>query len=238
MSLTMPGIFIADETDGTGDLIVHLPNAPVSPSQISPDVPEKRSRGTMEDGWYVASDKENALPSASTSYSAHASKRAKTQAQPPRLAPLTINNNPAVHYDPYPTPAYTYIPHPHTWRPDGTLGVPPPHLSPYPTDWSNPGSDYSRSPVPEPADTYHPHITHLAPVLTPGASTGTTPDPSMYPGSIAPTSQPPSATYYTRGYVPQPMDYLNGGHPTYDYGSPYLTDAAWENPFNSQQSTQ
>lgn len=187
----------------------------------------------FEDPAPIYAGQENTTQATSTSsYSAHARKRAKQQPQPPRLAPL--NTSSIVNYDPYPTPAFNYMPNPHAWRPEGTLSVPPPHLSPYPTDWSDSGSHYARSPVPE--DRYQGHL------ITPTASHATTPDPSVYSHSaaLAPPSSQPHPVYYSRGYLPpQPVDYLHQPvHPTYDYGSPYLTDAAWENPFNGAQPSQ
>lgn len=169
-----------------------------------------------------------------SSYAAHAQKRMKQQ--PPRLAPLSTSN---VNYDPYSAP-YTYAPSPNAWRPEHSLAVPPAHLSPYPTEWSNPGSEYSRSPNPEASDSrYLPHNAHLAPVLTPNSHHSSA-DGSVYPASAAMSqggSQPGSAAYYGRGYLQQQqqMDYLHHSMPqSYDYGSPYITDAAWDSPFHAQ----
>ena len=201
------------------DLIVHLPNLPVSPSAVSPDAPEKRSHQQYDDA-----DKENFSDSV---YAQHSQKRSKPTHRLSALATSTHTN--------YDTNAYSqpFIFAPQTaWR-----DPPPPHLSPYPHSGSELayGSDYSRSPVPEAERSYHPN--HLAPIYTSTHSHSHSPiDSPVFPQSA--TIQPSaSSAFYSRNsqsYMQrQQTDYLQShGHPqAYDYGSPYLSDSAWDGGF-------
>lgn len=211
--------------DLESDLIVHMPNLPVSPSAVSPDQPEKRAH-------YDALGMSDVKDSMSV-FEQHQQKRVKHSHRPVLASINSSYDNSTVYSQPF-----TFAPQPHlsTWR-DGSLSAPPPHLSPYPHNseiWS--GSEYSRSPNPEDQQRYHPN--HLAPILNPHSPIGS---PAFSPSGTL--SAPNSANFYPRsasagsnhGYMQQQqMEYLaahsqaTGQTQTYDYGSPYLADQAWE----------
>lgn len=207
------------EGDYSSELIVHLPNLPVSPSAVSPEAPEKRSHAQ----WDV-SDKENISDSV---YATHSQKRVK---HTHRLAALGASTHANYDTNIYGQP-FTTVPQT-SWRDLASA-----HLSPYPH--SGPemayGSDYSRSPIPEAERSYHPN--HLAPILKHAHSHSHSPaDSPAFPHTA--TLQPSaSSAFYSRNsqsYMQQQqVDYLHShGHPqAYDYGSPYLADSAWDGSF-------
>ena len=233
----------------TSDLVVHLPNTPVSPSAVSPEGPEKVGG---KRSYEILADKEN-MPYAMNQ--AHAlgpgGKRLKSHhAHAARLAPLTTGQ--AYYEQPF-----TYAAQ---WRDMNT----PSHLSPYPSElaYSANGSEYGRSPNPETVgvlptpptaasvDTRpyaahsHPHHqhahgpSHLAPILNHNHAHAHSPAESpAFPQTA--TLQPHSAasgTYYARSpaqsYMQQQqLDYLQA-HGHYDYGSPYLAEGGtWDGQF-------
>ncbi|ORY27182.1 hypothetical protein BCR39DRAFT_469578 [Naematelia encephala] len=203
--------------DVTSDVVVHMPNLPVSPSAVSPDAPEKRSH-----------DKENVFsaggPMSTTSvYEQHSAKRVKhvhapahlhahaQQQHAHRLAPLTIS-------------AYDNYAHPFTFAPQAHLSAPASaHLSPYPSDGGMPFS---------PNPDGNPHPNHLAPILNPAHAHTPTIDPHSPAFPHASTMQNPNNgnNYFPRGqgYLQQQqIEYLAQHQQGYDYGSPYLADN-WE----------
>ena len=207
--------------DLSTDLIVHLPNLPVSPSAVSPEGPEKRSLSQYESG-----DKENVSDSV---YASHSQKRIKPTH---RLTALATSNLPNYDMNAYAQP-FTYAPQANLspWR-----EMPPSHLSPYPHSGSEMGygSDYSRSPNPEADRSYHSN--HLAPILTHSQSHSPAESPAFPPTA---TMQSVANSYFPRNAASymqqQQVDYLHThGHPqAYDYGSPYLTDGGWDGQFTS-----
>lgn len=246
------------EGDESSEMLVHLPTAPVSPSALSPEGSEKRAHSQMDPALLSGYDgKENMGPlSHMAMYDQHTHKRVK---HAPRLGALTTTAayDNSLMPQPY---AYSHIPQwrDSLAAPSAHLS-PYPH-SGSEMAWSNAGSDYSRSPNPDgdlsaaaaaaaangqvmvssSGQKYHPH--HLAPILNPnhhGAASANgshAPSPVESPAFGHPASMPNSAaSYYARGgsYMQQQqMDYLQAhGTATYDYGSPYLTDAQWETSF-------
>ncbi|KAK1924852.1 hypothetical protein DB88DRAFT_534896 [Papiliotrema laurentii] len=213
------------------NLVVHLPNLPVSPSAVSPEGPDnlplKRS---------YAENKENA-----SAYPAHSAKRNKSAHPhgPARLAPLMTQTNYYDHqaaHPHHPTAPFTYAAQ---WRDPNQA-----HLSPYPSEMGYSGSDYGRSPNPEQIAAQstevrpYPHPTHLAPLLnhshSPADSPGFPQTATLAPPP--PATSAPSSGYYGRtatgqSYMQQQqMEYLQA-HGHYDYGSPYLADNAWDGQF-------
>ena len=168
------------------------------------------------------SDKENLVDAV---YGIQPQKRIK---QTPRLTVLATSNHLNHDTNEY-GPSFTYVPQ-NPWR-----EMPPAHLSPYPHSGSEMayGSDYSRSPMPEAERNFHPN--HLAPILNHTHSHSHSPIDSpafSHSGSLQPTD------YFSRNghsYMQQQqMEYLQvHGHPqAYDYGSPYLADAAWDGSYS------
>ncbi|ORX39933.1 hypothetical protein BD324DRAFT_244629 [Kockovaella imperatae] len=204
------------EGDLSPDLVVQLPNIPISPSDVSPEASsEKRSHAQFEASISMA-DKEN-VPSV-----VH-QKRLKTQPLP-RLAPLVASQSNTSFFE---QPAFY------------AQNVQP-YLSPYPSEFGYAGSDYGRSPNPEMGmidrSTYPSHPGHLAPLLN-HSHTHSPVDSPAFPQSA--TLAPPNSAsaFYTRGsngpsYMQQQqVEYLQSHAPGYDYGSPYLADNAWEGSF-------
>ena len=220
---------LAGET--STDLIVHLPNVPVSPSAVSPEAGAGMD-GSKRTFDAAGMDKENAI-----AYANQQAKRIKASHSHPHrhagLAPLTTSNT---NY--YEQP-FTYTAHVH-----------PAHLSPYPSEMYS-GSEYGRSPNPDgttlaqatttdgrPFSAHPAHSTHLAPLLN--HHTHSPADSPAFPqtATLAPPSSVPSA-YYARSpagqsYMQQQqMEYLqaHGAHTHYDYGSPYLADPTWDGQY-------
>jgi hypothetical protein len=208
------------------DLIVHLPNVPVSPSAVSPEAGSDGSKRTFD---AAGMDKENAIAYANQQAKRVKASHSHSHRHAAGLAPLA-----ASHTNYYDQP-FTYAAHVH-----------PSHLSPYPSEVYS-GSEYGRSPNPDGATlaqastdgrpfSAHPaHSTHLAPLLN--HSTHSPVDSPAFPQTA--TLAPPSAVssaYYGRSpagqsYMQQQqMEYLqaHGAHTHYDYGSPYLADPTWE----------
>jgi len=236
----------------TSDLVVHLPNVPVSPSAMSPEGPEKvGGKRAYETSSLSLADKEN-IPYAMATGGGHGigAKRVKSQHAASRLAPLTTGQ--ANYYE----QPFTYAAQ---WRDLNTST----HLSPYPSEmgYSAGGSEYGRSPNPEtvgllptPAtaptvDTRpyaaHPHThgahpTHLAPILNHQHSHGHSPvDSPGFPHTATLQAHPSAnGTYYARSPAPQSymqqqqLEYLQAHGQHYDYGSPYLAEGgAWDVQF-------
>lgn len=213
--------------DTATELIVHLPNVPVSPSAVSPDG-EKRSHQ------FISEDKENV----------DVNQPAKRYKHANRLPALVTSTNYDVNYAPH--SPFTYAPQPNltnVWR------EPPSHLSPYPQSGSEMAwSDYSRSPNPEAVvDHQARYGNHLAPILNHHTHASPSPiDSPAFPHSASMQQAP--AQGQAQGYYPrtqagqsymqqQQMDYLHQhAHQTqYDYGSPYIADNSWsDSPFNTQ----
>ncbi|KAK4688036.1 hypothetical protein P7C73_g2077, partial [Tremellales sp. Uapishka_1] len=164
--------------DLDSDLIVHLPNTPISPSDVSPDsTSEKRTHSQME---VDILEKENF-----SSYANHSQKRMK---HPNRLSALA--NSTQANYEAYShaqQQPFSFAPQTHIFAnpgPKDSSAPPPHHLSPYSAT-----NEMSWSPAPN-------HHHHLAPLLNHQ-------DSPTFP----PTATMGGATYYPRGYQNAPSDY-------------------------------
>ena len=216
------------EGDMSTDLVVQLPNVPLSPSAVaaSPEGAEKRP---LE---LTILDKEN-VP-----MFAKQPKLVKTQI-PPRLQPLATSST--NYFDQQP---FTYIPS-NSMHNNNASALVPPHLSPYPSEFGYAGSDYGRSPNPEMGmidgrASYPAHPGHLAPLLN-QSHTHSPIDSPLFPQS-ATLAPPPTASaasaFYTRTnqgtssfMQQQQIEYLQSHSQNYDYGSPYLADTPWDGGF-------
>ena len=191
--------------DVTPDLVVQLPNVPVSPSEVSPAPSEKRTHAQFEAN--VIPDKEN-LPAQPL-----AQKRMKTQ-MPPRLTPLATQTN-------------NFFEQPFTYAPAT-------HLSPYPSEFAYSEYGRSPNPEMGMIDrsTYPTQQAHLAPLLNTHSPVDSPIFPQS--ATLAPPSAA-SAFYTrnpTQSYMQQQqIDYLQSHSQNYDYGSPYLADNPWDSGF-------
>ncbi|WWD15984.1 hypothetical protein CI109_100408 [Kwoniella shandongensis] len=229
---------LAGESDQ--NLLVYLPNAPVSPSAVSPDGgSEKRSHNQ-----FVADNKENVDMSMANPYSSHPQKRHKHSGRPQTLA---IPNQ--AGYD----TSYTNSPSPFNYAPSHLSGhvwreAPAHALSPYPHSGSEVAwSEYSRSPNPEAADQQQQqprafHNNHLAPILNHGNATSPMDSPA-FGHSAAMQSSASAPGYYPRSagshsYMQQQqMDYLHQHQHQpqpegFNYGSPYIADQSWDQGYS------
>lgn len=240
--------------------MVNLPNAPVSPSAVSPEpTAEKRSHSQFD----MSVDKENIVGS----YSVHSQKRMKHARHG---LPLTMQGNfDPQTYQSQPPPPFTFAPQNHLlWR--GEPLVSPSYPNGPPTDmW--PQDTYIRSPVPgsdpseqqqhhhqqhqqQPQRSYH--NTHLAPMVQSHASGHSAlPSPTIDSPTNFPThphtmhthphhqsqqQQQPQQAYYPRSAAgqsymqQQQIEYLqqHAQESQFNYGAPYLAEATWEGTYS------